>query len=79
MTKKRRVFQDDYKVKVPIAALIVDKMLAELSSQFAVHVNPVSAWRAVLAERASKLFRDGRARPSRPATRVSLARSTGTG
>jgi len=63
MTKKRRVFQDGFKAKVALAALKGDKTLAELSSQFAVHVNQVSAWRSVVAERASELFRDGRTRP----------------
>ena len=62
MSGKRRVLSAGLKAKAALAAAKGDKTLAELSSQFGVYANQISAWKKHLVEQASELFEDGRRR-----------------
>ena len=51
MTKRaRRVHSPAFKVKVAIAAIKGDRTLSELSQQFDVHPNQITAWKGQLLE-----------------------------
>lgn len=56
MNKKRRRFTDKFKAKVALEAIRNMKTLAELSSEYKVHVNQISKWKKQLLENASGLF-----------------------
>ena len=56
MNKKRRRFTDKFKAKVALEAIRGLKTLAELSSEYKVHVNQISKWKKQLLENASGLF-----------------------
>jgi transposase len=57
MTKRvRRVHAPAFKVKVAIAAIKGDRTLSELSQQFDVHPNQITAWKAQLLEGAAAIF-----------------------
>ena len=60
MSRRRRTFSGAFKAKVALAAVRGDKTTAELTSQFAVHGNQVSAWKKQLLEGAPGLLADGR-------------------
>lgn len=60
MARKRRVFGGKFKSKVALAAIRGDKTLSQLSSQFDVTGNQVSAWKRKLLREAAELFEDGR-------------------
>ena len=60
MARKRRKLESRLKAKVALAAVRGDQTLAQLSSQFGVRGNQVSAWKRKLLERAVELFEDGR-------------------
>lgn len=62
MSGKRRVLSSGLKAKVALAAAKGDKTLSELSSQFGVYANQISAWKKQLLEQAPELFEDGRRR-----------------
>jgi putative transposase len=62
VVKKRRKLEGTLKAKVALAAVRGDRTIAQLSSDFGVHGNQVSAWKRQLLERASELFEDGRSR-----------------
>ncbi len=62
MSRKRRVLGSKFKAKVALAAIRGDKTLAQLSSQFDVNSNQISAWKTKLLSDASDLFEDGRKR-----------------
>jgi len=62
MSGKRRVLSAGLKAKVALAAAQGDKTLAELSSQFGVYANQISAWKKQLLDQAPELFEDGRRR-----------------
>ncbi|WP_051284395.1 transposase [Desulforegula conservatrix] len=49
-----------FKAKVALAALKGDKSLSELSDQFGVHSNQISAWKKELEQNASELFERGK-------------------
>ena len=57
MTRRpRRNHTASFKAKVALAALKGDKTLAELSQQFDVHPNQITAWKAQLVEGATEIF-----------------------
>lgn len=62
MSGKRRVLSAGLKAKVALAAAKGDQTLAELSSQFGVYANQISAWKRQLLDQAPELFEDGRRR-----------------
>lgn len=59
MRRKRRNHSPGFKAKVAFAALKGDKTLAELSSEYDVHVNQVQAWRNQLKDHMVELFDNG--------------------
>lgn len=56
MTKSRRKFKPEFKVKVVIEALKERESLAELSTRFEVHPNQISLWKREFMDNASKAF-----------------------
>ncbi len=65
MSRKRRVLGSKFKAKVALAAIRGDKTLAQMTSQFDVNSNQISAWKKKLLTDASELFEDGRKRRQR--------------
>jgi len=59
MRRKRRNHSAAFKAKVALAALKGDKTLAQLSSEFDVHVNQIQSWRKQLKENMVGLFESG--------------------
>ncbi len=56
MRRKRRNHSPVFKAKVALAALKEDKTLAQLSSEYDVHVNQIQSWRKQLLENVAELF-----------------------
>ena len=56
MRRKRRNHSPAFKAKVAMAALQGDKTLAQLASQYDVHVNQIQTWRNQLKENMVSLF-----------------------
>ena len=56
MKRKRRQFSDKFKVKVAMEAIKGSKTLAELSSDYKVHPNQISAWKKQLITNARGFF-----------------------
>jgi len=56
MAKTRRRFSAEFKFKVALAAAKGTKTLNELSSEYGVHPNQISAWKKQLLSGASTLF-----------------------
>jgi transposase len=54
--RTRRVLDDAFKTKVVLAALHEDKTLAELSTEFGVHPNQISQWKAYFLQNATSVF-----------------------
>lgn len=54
--RPRRKLTAKFKSQVALAALKGDKSLAELSQQFEVHANQISAWKAQLQAEAVSVF-----------------------
>ena len=54
--RTRRVLDDAFKTKVVLATLREDKTLAELASEFDVHPNQISQWRAFFLQNATSVF-----------------------
>jgi transposase len=54
--RMRKQFSKEFKAKVAVAAIKEDKTIAELSSEYGVHVSQVSAWRKQALEGMSSLF-----------------------
>jgi len=52
----RKKFPDEFKAKVALAALKGDKTIAELASEFGVHVSQINNWKAVVKDRLGELF-----------------------
>lgn len=59
MKKKRRNHSATFKAKVALEAAKEEKTLAELSQQYEVHVNQISAWKRQLLENVGELFEAG--------------------
>jgi len=59
MTNKRRQFTDKFKAKVAVDAIKGMKTLTELSTEYKVHPNQISAWKKQLLTNASILFSPG--------------------
>ncbi len=59
MRRERRNHSPAFKAKVAMAALQGDKTLAELSSQYDVHVNQIQIWRNQLKDNIASLFDSG--------------------
>lgn len=56
MRRKRRNHSASFKAKVAFTALKGDKTLAQLASEYDVHVNQIQAWRNQLKENMTHLF-----------------------
>ena len=56
MRRKRRNHSPAFKAKVAFAALKGEKTLAQLASEYDVHVNQIQAWRNQLKENMASLF-----------------------
>ena len=59
MRRKRRNHSPAFKAKVAFAALKGEKTLAQLSSEYDVHVNQIQTWRNQLKENMVSLFDTG--------------------
>lgn len=57
--RPRRNHSADFKAKVALAAVRGDKTLAELASQFDLHPNQITQWKAQLLEHAAEVFGAG--------------------
>jgi transposase-like protein len=56
MRRKRRNHSASFKAKVAFTALKGDKTLAQLASEYDVHVNQIQSWRNQLKENMTHLF-----------------------
>ena len=56
MRRKRRNHSPAFKSKVALAALKDDKTLAQLASEFDVHVNQIQSWQRQIKDNISDLF-----------------------
>ena len=59
MRRKRRNHSPTFKAKVALAALKGEKTLAQLASEYDVHVNQIQTWRGQLKENMVSLFDTG--------------------
>jgi len=71
MTRKRRQFSDKFKAKVAVEAIKGMKTLAELSTDYKVHPNQISAWKKQLLTNAPELFSSGKRRHSKSEDEIS--------
>jgi transposase len=67
MTRRpRRNHSADFKAKVAVAAIRGEKTLSELASQFDVHPNQITQWKAQLLDRAAEVFGGGTGSTEKP-------------
>lgn len=59
MRRKRRNHSPAFKAKIALEALKGEKTLAQLSSEYDVHVNQIKSWRNQLKENMVSLFESG--------------------
>ena len=59
MRRKRRNHSPGFKAKVALSALKGEKTLAELASEYDVHVNQIQTWRNQLKDNMAELFDNG--------------------
>ncbi len=64
--RPRRNHSAVFKAKVALAAVRGDKTLSELASQFDVHPNQITQWKAQLLERAAEVFGGGSGPTEKP-------------
>ena len=62
MGGKKRRFDAAFKAKVALEAVRGEKTIAQLSSEFGVHVSQIRQWRRQLLEELPSIFVDGRKR-----------------
>ena len=60
MKQQRRAHSPEFKTKVALDALKERKTISEIASEFQVHANQVTAWKAQLIENMPNVFADGR-------------------
>lgn len=60
MKQQRRTHSPEFKTKVALEALKERKTISEIASEFQVHANQVTAWKAQLIENMPNVFADGR-------------------
>ena len=73
MTRRaRRTHSPAFKVKVAVAAIKGDRTLSELATQFDVHPNQITAWKAQLQEGAAGVFGSGLATEAVPPVDLKL-------
>jgi len=60
MKQQRRTHSPEFKTKVALEALKERKTVSEIASEYQVHSNQVTAWKAQLLENMSSVFADGR-------------------
>jgi transposase-like protein len=71
MTKRvRRTHAPAFKAKVALAAIKGEKTLAELTQQYDVHPNQITAWKGQLVEAAAGVFGSGGATDAAPVVDV---------
>ncbi|NMM37183.1 MAG: transposase [Glaciimonas sp.] len=56
MKRTRRNHTAVFKAKVALAAIKGEKTLAELSTQYDVHVNQITQWKSELVSRSTEIF-----------------------
>lgn len=61
----RKVHDSAFKAKVALEAIKGEKTLAQLSSEFGVHVNQIGQWRKQVLEELPRLFSDRSRKPDR--------------
>lgn len=62
MKARRRNHSPAFKAKVALAAVREEKTIAELSREYEVHANQISAWKRQLLDSAVGVFESGSAR-----------------
>ena len=63
MSKKRRKFTSEFKVKVAIEALKERYSLSELAERFELHPNQISQWKQEFLEKSNDIFDKKSAKP----------------
>ena len=64
--RPRRNHSAEFKAKVALAAVLGDRTLSELASQFDVHPNQITQWKTQLLDRAAQLFGAGTGQAEKP-------------
>jgi transposase len=66
MGVKRKQHSAKFKAQVALAALAGDRTLAQLLSEYGVHVTMISTWKQELVKRADELFERGNKKAADP-------------
>jgi len=65
VSNMRRVYDSAFKARVALEALREEKTMAQLSSEYGVHVNQIRLWRQKLVDELPSLFSDRRRKKER--------------